>query len=116
MNMSFSFSNEEYMDMYFVYVAHAGPLRESLYKHNYRCAISMMGHPHTSLGMSCSIRTSNSVIDGLAMAVHKIGHCIHQISVLHKVTFARVKQVRMCIQADGGHVEHLSNKTVQSVQ
>jgi len=35
--------------------------------HNYRCIISMMGHPHISLGTSYSTWISNSLTNGLIM-------------------------------------------------
>jgi hypothetical protein len=34
---------------------------------------------------------------------------VNDATVLHKVTFSIIKQVRMDIQADGSHFEHLLN-------
>jgi hypothetical protein len=53
----FTFSNEEYADVHFVYrfskAAQLLPLRSI--GNNYRCATNIMGHSHILLGMLCSI-------------------------------------------------------------
>jgi len=53
-------------------------LENFLYKHN-RCTTTMTEHSLISVRLSGSICIINSQTDGLVMAVHTVGHHVHQM-------------------------------------
>jgi hypothetical protein len=53
--------------------------------------------------------------DELLQQIFNAARLTNGTTVLHKVTLSTLKWVRMCIQADGGHTEHLLNCIVQPI-
>jgi hypothetical protein len=96
-----------------------GPLKRMLLcECDYRYTTSMIRHPNISLETSHSIWMSNSLTDGLAMVVHRIGHCDHWISV-HYISMCGVtwkkkkkKKKTWCMNARWTYEMNYSSKVL----
>jgi hypothetical protein len=51
--------------------------------------------------------------DELLQRIFDAKRCVNDTAAPRKVTLSVVERVRMCIQAEGGHLEHLLNLIVQ---
>lgn len=60
------------------------------------------GGSHENLVYDCLVHTS----DELSQRIFDTARCINNLAVLCKFTLSRAERVRICIQIDGGHVEH----------